>query len=246
LGVCEALGSNTFHCKKDPTALEGAPCDADNDGCTVGDACLDGTWDANGNGIYAEPEDEADHETELAVGRAPVATVTEAATFVAKYASIVVLSDLRGENLFPLLLERLNIYTDPQRPMKTDAKIYEFNNPTAKSPVLVTCNFSLTYFVVSGEIESSRQPAYLAVVDTDGLSVLTAWAAGKFVGDAIGPFIQKQGIAEKLEKPTLILPGYTAVISGDVEEELGDSWDVKIGPREASAITPYLKENYGQ
>ncbi len=168
-----------------------------------------------------------------------------ASALVAKYASIVVLSDLRGENLFPLLLERLNIYTDPQRPMKTDAKIYELNNPTPKSPVLVTCNFSLTYFVVSGEIEASRQPAYLAVVDTDGLSVLTAWAAGKFVGDSIGPFIQKQGIAEKLEKPTLVLPGATAVISGDVEEELGSGWEVKIGPREAAHITPYLKDNFG-
>jgi acetyl-CoA decarbonylase/synthase complex subunit gamma len=99
--------------------------------------------------------------------------------------------------------------------------------------------------VVSGEIEASRQPAYLAVVDTDGLSVLTAWAAGKFVGDAIGPFIQKQAIAEKLEKPTLVLPGATAVISGDVEEELGSGWDVKIGPREASHITSYLKDNFG-
>ncbi len=168
-----------------------------------------------------------------------------ASAFVAKYASIVVLSDFRGENLFPLLLERLNIYTDPQRPMKTDAMIYEINNPTPKSPVLVTCNFSLTYFVVSGEIEASRQPAYLAVVDTDGLSVLTAWAAGKFVGDSIGPFILKQGIADKLEKPTLVLPGATAVISGDVEEELGSGWDVKIGPREAAHITAYLKDNFG-
>jgi acetyl-CoA decarbonylase/synthase complex subunit gamma len=169
-----------------------------------------------------------------------------AATFIAKYASITVLSDLRGENLFPLLLERLNIYTDPQRPMKTDPMIYEINEPGPGAPVLVTCNFSLTYFIVSGEIEASRQPAYLAVVDTDGLSVLTAWAAGKFVGDTIGPFIQKQGIADKLEKPTLILPGYTAVISGDVEEELGSGWDVKIGPREATAITPYLKENFAK
>jgi acetyl-CoA decarbonylase/synthase complex subunit gamma len=168
-----------------------------------------------------------------------------AATFIAKYASVIVMSDLRGENLFPLLLERLNIYTDPQRPMKTDAKIYELNNPTPRSPVLVTCNFSLTYFIVSGEIEASRQPAYLAVVDTDGLSVLTAWAAGKFVGDSIGPFIQKSGIAEKLEKPTLVLPGATAVISGDVEEELGSGWDVKIGPREAAHITPFLKDNFG-
>jgi len=167
-----------------------------------------------------------------------------ASALVAKYASIVVLSDLRGENLFPLLLERLNIFTDPQRPMKTDPKIYEFNSPGPSSPVLVTCNFSLTYFIVAGEIEASRRPAYLAVVDTDGLSVLTAWAAGKFVGDNIGPFINKSGIGEKLEKRTLVLPGAAAVISGDVEEELGSAWEVKIGPREAAYITPFLKQNF--
>lgn len=167
-----------------------------------------------------------------------------ASVFVAKYAGVTILSDMRGENLFPLLLQRLNIYTDPQRPMKTDEGIYEINGPGENSPVLVTCNFSLTYFVVSGEIEASRIPCYLMVVDTDGLSVLTAWAAGKFTGDAVGAVVKKTKIADKLKSKNLVLPGYAAVISGDVEEEVGDDWNVVIGPREAAHIVSYLKQNY--
>jgi acetyl-CoA decarbonylase/synthase complex subunit gamma len=165
---------------------------------------------------------------------------------VAKYAGMVVLSDFRGQNLFNLLLERLNIFTDPQRPMKTEQKIYEINNPGPDSPILCTSNFSLTYFIVSGEIENSRVPSYLAILDTEGLSVLTAWAAGKFVGDLLGEFINKTGIKDKLEKRNIIIPGYAAIIQGDLEEEVGSDWNVHVGPREASAIPAYLKENYGK
>jgi len=163
---------------------------------------------------------------------------------IAKYAGIVVLSDFQGHNLFNLLLERLNIFTDPQRPMKTEQKIYEINNPGPDSPILCTSNFSLTYFIVSGEIENSRVPAYLAVLDTEGLSVLTAWAAGKFVGDLIGEFINKTGIKDKLQKHNIVIPGYAAVILGDLEEEVGSDWNVHVGPREASNIPAYLKEHY--
>jgi acetyl-CoA decarbonylase/synthase, CODH/ACS complex subunit gamma len=171
----------------------------------------------------------------------PLQEALVAAAGIAKYAGIVVLSDARGDLLFPLLLERLNIFTDPQRPMKTDPGIYELNKPGAESPVMITSNFSLTYFIVSGEIEASRVPSYLLILDTDGLSVLTAWAAGKFVGDAVGMFVKKCGIAGKVSKRRLILPGAVAVISGDVEEELGSDWEVKIGPREAANLTPYLR-----
>ena len=164
-----------------------------------------------------------------------------AAMFVAKYGSIIVLSDLQGHSLFPLLLARMNIYTDPQRPMATSAGIYEIGGPTEDSPVLVTCNFSLTYFIVSGEIETSRVPAWLVVVDTEGLSVLTAWAAGKFVGDAVGMGMKKCGIMEKVRHKKVIIPGYAAAILGDLEEELGD-WEVLVGPRESAHIPAYLKE----
>jgi len=163
-----------------------------------------------------------------------------ASLFVAKYAGLIVLSDFAGENVFPLLLERLNIYTDPQRPMTTDQGIYPINNPDASSPVLVTCNFSLTYFIVSGEIENSRVPTWLCVMDTEGLSVMTAWAAGKFVADTVGPFIKKSGIAEKVSHKKLIIPGYAAGILGDLEEEL-PGWEITVGPREAAHIPAFLK-----
>jgi len=163
------------------------------------------------------------------------------ATFISKYAGIIVMSDFRGESLFPLLVERLNIYTDPQRPMMMQQGIYPIGNPTEDSPVLITTNFSLTYFIVSGEIESSRVPSWLLVMDTEGLSVLTAWAAGKFVGDAIGGFVKKSGITEKVKHRRVIIPGAVAAVSGDLEEELGKGWEVKIGPREAAHITAFLK-----
>jgi acetyl-CoA decarbonylase/synthase complex subunit gamma len=164
-----------------------------------------------------------------------------AATFIAKYGGIILMSDLRGEGVFPLLVARMNIYTDPQRPMATSPGIYEINGPDETSPMCVTSNFSLTYFIVSGEIESSRVPTWLVVMDTEGLSVMTAWAAGKFVGDAIGIFMKKCGAVEKVKHKKVIIPGYAAAISGDLEEELGD-WEVLVGPREASVLPSYLKE----
>lgn len=163
-----------------------------------------------------------------------------ASCFVAKYAGIIVLSDFEGESIFPLLLQRMNIYTDPQRPMTTEEGIYPINNPDNTSPVLLTCNFSLTYFIVSGEIENSRVPSWLCVMDTEGLSVLTAWAAGKFLGDGVGAFIKKSGIAEKIDHKKLIIPGYAAAILGELEEELTD-WEILVGPREAAHIPAYLK-----
>ena len=160
---------------------------------------------------------------------------------IAKYAGIVVMSKLSGESLFPLLLERLNIFTDPQRPMATKQGIYEINNPDENSPVLVTTNFSLTYFIVSGEIEAGRIPGWLLVQDAEGLSVLTAWAADKFVAQTIAPFVKKCGIADKVKHKKLVIPGYVAQISGELEEELSD-WEITIGPREASHIPAFLKQ----
>jgi len=164
-----------------------------------------------------------------------------ASMLIAKYAGIVVLSDFKGANLFPLLLERLNIFTDPQRPMTVTEGIYEIGAPDENSPVLVTTNFSLTYFIVSGEIEGSRVPSWLLIMDTEGLSVMTAWAAGKFSGDVVGMFVKKCGIADKVAHKKIIIPGYAAAISGEMEEELPD-WEILIGPRDASLIPKFLKD----
>ncbi|MBN1176481.1 MAG: acetyl-CoA decarbonylase/synthase complex subunit gamma [Dehalococcoidales bacterium] len=171
----------------------------------------------------------------------PMKEAMIAAMFVAKYASIIVMSDFSGESLFPLLVARLNIYTDPQRPLATTEGIYEINNPTENSPLLVTSNFSLTYFIVSGEIENSKVPSYLYVKDTEGLSVMTSWAAGKFSADIIGPAVKKSGIEDKIKHRKLIIPGYIAAESGGLEEELPD-WEILVGPREGAHIPGYLKD----
>ncbi len=163
-----------------------------------------------------------------------------AAQFVAKYGSIAILSDFTGESIFPLLLERLNIFTDPQRPMTVTEGIFEINNPDENSPVMVTTNFALTYFIVSGEIEASKVPAWLLIKDSEGLSVLTAWAAGKFAGDDVGMFVKKSGIMDKVKHTELIIPGYAAAIAGDVEEEL-PGWTITVGPREAAHLPGFLR-----
>ncbi|MFN2355100.1 MAG: acetyl-CoA decarbonylase/synthase complex subunit gamma, partial [Desulfopila sp.] len=150
-----------------------------------------------------------------------------AAMFVAKYGGIVVLSNFSTETLFPLLLERLNIFTDPQRPMTVTEGIFEIGTPDENSPVLVTTNFALTYFIVSGEIEASKVSTYLLIKDSEGLSVLTAWAAGKFGGDDVGMFVKKSGIMDKVKHTELIIPGYAAAIAGDVEEEL-PGWTITV------------------
>jgi acetyl-CoA decarbonylase/synthase complex subunit gamma len=173
----------------------------------------------------------------------PMKEALIAAMFIAKYAGIIILSDFRGESLFPLLVERLNIYTDPQRPLATTQGIYEINNPNENSPLMVTSNFSLTYFIVSGEIENSKVPSWLYVKDTEGLSVMTSWAAGKFSADIIGPAIKKSGVDAKIKHRKLIIPGYIAAESGGLEEEL-PGWEILVGPRDASNLPAYLKNNW--
>jgi acetyl-CoA decarbonylase/synthase complex subunit gamma len=170
----------------------------------------------------------------------PMKEALIASMFIAKYAGIIVLSDFKGESLFPLLVERMNIYTDPQRPLATKEGIYEINNPKDDSPVLITSNFSLTYFIVSGEIENSKVPCWLLVKDTEGLSVMTAWAAGKFGADTMAPFVKKCGIDVKVKHRKLVIPGYIASESGGLEEEL-PGWQVMVGPREGAHIPAYLK-----
>jgi len=170
----------------------------------------------------------------------PMKEAVISSIFVAKYGGIIVLSDFQGESLFPLLVERMNIYTDPQRPLATTEGIYEIGSPDENSPVLITSNFALTYFLVSGYIETSKAPAYLLVKDTEGLSVMTAWAAGKFVADAIAPFVKKCGIADKVKHHKLVIPGHAAAESGGLEEEL-PGWEIIVGPRDGAHIPAFLK-----
>lgn len=165
--------------------------------------------------------------------------ILAASLFMIKYAGIIVLSDVDKHFLLPLLVHRLNIYTDPRMPMSVEEKYYEIGEPNEESPVLVTSNWALTYFIVSSEIEGSKVPSFLCVKDTEGLGVLTGWAAGKFAGDAIGPFIKRSGIADKVKHRKLVIPGKVARIKGELEEALPD-WEIIVGPREASEIPGFL------
>ncbi|MBA4371793.1 MAG: acetyl-CoA decarbonylase/synthase complex subunit gamma [Thermodesulfovibrio sp.] len=163
-----------------------------------------------------------------------------ASVCIAKYSSIVVLSSIEKWKNLALFTLRQNIYTDPQVPMQVEQKIYNIGDPKADAPLFVTTNFSLTYFIVSGEIENSKVSCRLAVMDSEGLSVLTAWAAGKFTATKIAAFIQESGIDKEMATKELIIPGYVAILSGSIEEKL-PGWKITVGPREANAIPAFLK-----
>lgn len=163
----------------------------------------------------------------------------EAATAICKYAGIVILRNASRSAVFPLLVLRQDIYTDPQKPVQVEPKIYEIGRVTQESPVLITTNFSITYFTVAGEVEASKVPAYIICTDAEGMSVLTAWAAEKFTAEKIDQALKKCGIAERVTHRTVIIPGYVAVLSGKLQEVSG--WKVIVGPREASGITAFLR-----
>lgn len=163
-----------------------------------------------------------------------------AAVGIAKYASIVVLSSIEKWKNLVMFTLRQNIYTDPQVPMQVEQKIYNIGEPNPESPLTITTNFSLTYFIVSGEIENSKIPCRLAVMDCEGLSVLTAWAAGKFTASKIAAFIKESGIENEVKHRELIIPGYVAILSGSIEEKL-EGWKVTVGPREANGLPAFLK-----
>ena len=168
-------------------------------------------------------------------------TPVQAGQAITKYAGFVVLDNFAPELVYPLLVLRQNIYTDPQKPIQVQPGLYEINNPKETDPVLVTTNFSITYFSVANEVEGSGLPAWLLVADAEGMSVLTAWAAGKFDADRIAKAVKTTNVAEKLSKRRLVLPGAVAVLSGEVEAELPD-WEIRVGPREAVDIPKFYKQ----
>lgn len=163
-----------------------------------------------------------------------------AAQAVAKYAGFIVLDHFMPEMIYPLLVLRENIFTDPQKPIQMQPGLYEINNPKPTDPVLVTTNFSITYFSVANEVEGAGLPAWLLIVDAEGMSVLTAWAAGKFDAERIAKAVKQTGLADKVERKRIVLPGHVAVLSGEVEEEL-PGWEVRVGPREAVDIPMFMK-----
>lgn len=162
-----------------------------------------------------------------------------ASTEITKYGGIIVFPSFEPAQLSTLLTLRLNIYTDPQRPIQVEPDIYPIGEPGPDSPVFVTTNFSLTYFIVSGEIENSGISAWLVVPECEGMSVLTAWAAGKFTASTIAKFVKESGFEEKVKTREMVIPGYVAQISGELEENL-PGWKIIVGPQEAADIESFV------
>jgi acetyl-CoA decarbonylase/synthase complex subunit gamma len=173
-------------------------------------------------------------------GGNPAKEATLAAHAICKYAGFVVLDTFSPELVYSTLVLRENIFTDPQKPIQVLPAIYEINEPKPDDPVLVTTNFSITYFSVANEVEGSGLPAWLVVADAEGMSVLTAWAAGKFDAESIAKAVKQFGVGEKVSKKVIVLPGHVAVLSGELEEELSD-WEIRVGPREAVDLPGYMK-----
>ncbi|MFQ6057574.1 MAG: acetyl-CoA decarbonylase/synthase complex subunit gamma [Anaerolineae bacterium] len=159
---------------------------------------------------------------------------------IAKYAGFVVMDHFQPAIAYPLLTLRQNIYTDPQKPIQVKPGLYEINNPQPDSPLMVTTNFSITYFSVANEVDGSGLPGWLLVADAEGMSVLTAWAAGKFDAEKIAKAVTTTGIADRISHRKLIIPGAVAVLMGELEEEL-PGWEILVGPREAVDLPAFLK-----
>ena len=164
-----------------------------------------------------------------------------AAMFTEKYASIIVLDNMTYAQALPLYGLRQNIFTDPQKPMKVASKIYPLNGADENSPCALTVDFALTYFLVSGELERSNQPVNLIITDASGMSVLTAWAAGKFSSTSVKKTFADLDIENKIKNRTLIIPGKVAVMKGEIAEKL-PGWNVVVGPTEAVQLPKYMKD----
>ncbi|MBU0704483.1 MAG: acetyl-CoA decarbonylase/synthase complex subunit gamma, partial [Chloroflexi bacterium] len=167
--------------------------------------------------------------------------VTIAATqAITKYGGFVVLDRFSPATIYPLLALRTNIYTDPQKPIQVQPGVYEINDPQEDSPIMVTTNFSITYFSVANEIDGSGNPGWLLVADAEGMSVLTAWAAGKFDAERIAKSVKSADMENKVSHRKLVIPGHVSVLLGELEEEL-PGWEILVGPREAVDLPGYLK-----
>jgi acetyl-CoA decarbonylase/synthase complex subunit gamma len=173
----------------------------------------------------------------------PETQVVRAASLVAKYAGIVVVGAAEPWALLPILTARQNLYTDPQKPVQVEPKLYAVGEAGDSSPVLFTTNFSLTYYTVESDVEASRIPSWILCVDTEGTSVLTAYSGDKLNEKTVAKAMKAADLENKVKHRKLIIPGYVAVMSGKLEEETG--WEILVGPRESSVIPRYLQEVWG-
>jgi acetyl-CoA decarbonylase/synthase complex subunit gamma len=163
-----------------------------------------------------------------------------AASLICKYSSIVVVDTAEPYVILPMLTTVMNIFTDPQKPVQVEPKVYSVGEPDESSPLMFTTNFSLTYYTVESDVEASRVPSRILVVDTEGTSVLTAYSGDKLNEKVVGDAMAKNNVDSLVKHRKLIIPGYVAVMSGKLEESTG--WEVMVGPRESAMLPKYLQE----
>lgn len=177
----------------------------------------------------------------LPVGLSIFQTCTAASLLICRYANIVVLNEFNEALLSTLFTLRQNIYTNPQKPLQVEAKVYEFNDPDKNAPILLTTNFALTYFAVAGELESLPIGSYLVVTPSDGMSVLTAWSADKFTADLVAKSVKDYQLSEKTDTRKIIIPGLLSHMKDELQEAMPE-WEIVVGTIEACQIPEFLKE----
>jgi acetyl-CoA decarbonylase/synthase complex subunit gamma len=166
--------------------------------------------------------------------------MASAISLICKYSGVVVIDTVEPYAILPMLTSVMNIYTDPQKPVQVESKVYPIGEPDENSPIMFTTNFSLTYYTVESDVEASRVPSYILVVDTEGTSVLTAYSGDKLNEKTVADAMAKFGVEKLVKHRKLIIPGYVAVMSGKLEE--ATNWEVLVGPRECSMLPKYLQE----
>jgi acetyl-CoA decarbonylase/synthase complex subunit gamma len=174
------------------------------------------------------------------LGGSPEQQTAVSCSLICKYSSIVVVGTVEPYAVLPMLTCVMNIFTDPQKPVQVEPKVYAIGEPGENSPLMFTTNFSLTYYTVVSDVEASRVPSYILVVDTEGTSVLTAYSGDKLNEKTVADAMAKDNVASLVKHRKLIIPGYVAVMSGKLEE--ATNWEVMVGPRESAMLPKYLKE----
>ena len=168
------------------------------------------------------------------------AQTASAISLICKYSGVVIVDTVEPYAFLAMLTTVMNVFTDPQKPVQVEPKVYPIGEPDQNSPVMFTTNFSLTYYTVESDVEASRIPSYILVVDTEGTSVLTAYSGDKLNEKTVADAMAKFGVEDLVKHRKLIIPGYVAVMSGKLEE--ATNWEVMVGPRECSMLPKYLQE----
>jgi len=163
---------------------------------------------------------------------------TIAATLMNKYADMLIIHGTNIWELIPILTLRQSVFTDPRKPQAVDAGVYEFGELAEDSPVMLTTNFALTYYTVEGDLKTGNANCYLLVLDTEGRAVDVSLAGGQLTGKSVADLIKDSEIEDKVKTRTLIIPGLSAPISGEIEDESG--WEVVVGPRDSSAVSDFF------